>query len=286
MYFDPDWIFTEKPGKDFPNITGLMDDKPKKPRGQKRVVQPVASVADVFNRSEVPKVNRITPIQPAPIPTQPKQDWDVDFYGEPPMTIRERERQDWTTAFADKMSASRKGYLGYRTDGGRNSLGIDYNDYITLQDPKYNIRNNLKVYKHTIDEINKYADAGGLTPEQKLLLAAMANNESEFGHTRDLFGATNYGMDFPGGFNQYPDSYEAKKLQEYYVGDKYPDVINFLKRQTDNFSNMNKANPYHGKEFGESYQDRIKKHIEILMSNPEFMKALYGGQVPQLNLPF
>ena len=47
MYFDPDWIFKDKPDDRYPNITGLMDDKPKK---KKEVVN---SMADVFR---VPRV--------------------------------------------------------------------------------------------------------------------------------------------------------------------------------------------------------------------------------------
>lgn len=45
MYFDPTWIFeTKPPAKDYPNLTGLMDDKPKKPRKQKAY----SSMADIF----------------------------------------------------------------------------------------------------------------------------------------------------------------------------------------------------------------------------------------------
>lgn len=162
-------------------------------------------------------------------------------------------------------------------------------DVITLSDPKYNIRQGLKVPVEVIGELRKYAQAGGLTPEQTLLLAAISSNEDEFGTTRGMFGINNLYEDFPGGIRQLPGSYEANKLMEYYSGDPYKDVIGWLQRKTNNFSDIERMNPGFQKDRnvnprGETYTDRIMRNAEILLSNPEFIKALYGGQVPQLDL--
>ena len=50
MYFDPDWIFAEKHAKQYPNITGLMGDKPRKgdARRYKKSLALFQSMADVF----------------------------------------------------------------------------------------------------------------------------------------------------------------------------------------------------------------------------------------------
>jgi len=66
MYFDPDWIFENKPEKNqYPNITGLMvDDKPKKPKKQK--AEPLTSLADVFKRPEpfqIPQIPQVVQVQ-------------------------------------------------------------------------------------------------------------------------------------------------------------------------------------------------------------------------------
>lgn len=46
MYFDPSWIFQEKPPvKTFPNITGLMGDEPKKKPVK---VNKIQTMADIF----------------------------------------------------------------------------------------------------------------------------------------------------------------------------------------------------------------------------------------------
>ena len=69
MYFDPTWIFDEKPPKtDYPNVTGLMGEKPKV--NQPSVWAPkqgyaIDSLADVFTPpAETPK--QAAPQQPQP----------------------------------------------------------------------------------------------------------------------------------------------------------------------------------------------------------------------------
>jgi len=314
MYFDPDWIFTEKPGKDFPNITGLMGDPPKKQRKKKR--QPVDSLADVFApprksqaptvlptsgmEQRTPPVSRVTPITSTQIQTEtttPPQQMTTPYIT--PVSMDDRLRTEYEQAFNDRVGGRYERYSNERPslilnkehqdDSDRYYRTPNYNGRqpIRLIDNKYNIRNNLTVSPIAIDEIKKYARAGNLTPDQTLLLAAISSNESEFGATRDLFGINDMYQDFPGSKRQIPGSYEAKQMDERYTGDFPKDLINFVKRKTDNFQNLEEWNSNFKNDKlinprGETYTDRIRRNAEILMSNPEFMKAMFGDQLPQL----
>jgi len=294
MYFDPDWIFKQKPEDRYPNITGLMDDKPKPPKKKKAEV--VSSMADVFTRPE--PIGKMQPAQ-AQIPTVLQSAPDYMDKLESRGSTLDMQRNEFEQAFRDRIGRNEKWLLHDRPGLAANPAhqqnyygrvsNREYSDpVITISDPKYNIRNNLNVPVKVIDELKKYAQAGQLTPEQTLLLAAISSNESEFGTTRDLFGINSLYQDFPGGIRQLPGSYEANELYKRYSGDPYKDVIGWLQRKTDNFADIERMNPgFQGDKNvnprGEKYTDRIMRNAEILMSNPEFLQALFDGQVPQLN---
>ena len=277
MYFDPTWIFDEKPpAKQYPNITGLMppDGKPKKQR------KPVMnSLADVF--SPVEPVAKMQPITTTQIP---QQDTAPDRLRR--VKVEERNagniypngfRDEYRQIIGDKSNQ----YQGLVASG-------DMKNGVRLVDNKYNIRNNLWVDKSIVNEIQKVAQAGNLTPEQTLLLAAISSNEDEFGQTRNLFGINDLYNEFGDPTTLQPDSYEANQYRKNYSGNLYQDLAGYVKRKTDNFNNLEnwnsrfaidkKINPR-----GETYTDRIMRNADILMSNPEFLKALFNGQVPQFN---
>lgn len=279
MYFDPDWIFAEKPEKQYPNITGLMGDKPKKPKKQKAEV--VNSLADVFSP-------RVEPIEKIKSITNPQIPNEVDY----PDQLRRVKRSVlnagmvYPNGFRDEYRAligdKKEQYDALIAPG-------DLQNGLRLVDNKYNIRNNLWVDNSMIGEIGKVAKAGNLTPEQTLLLAAISSNEDEFGATRNLFGINDIYKEFGDPTQLQPDSYEAGQYRKAYSGDIYQDLAGYVRRKTkdftdienwnSNFSIDKKINPR-----GEKYTDRIMRNAEILLSNPEFMKALFGGQVPQLDL--
>ena len=297
MYYDPTWIFNEKPEKNqYPNITGLMDDKPKRPK--RKAVPELTSMADVFRRTPAPE--RMQTIPASPIPTQkPETEPHLDTRENPGSTL-DMQRDEFEKAFKERIGRNPNWLLHTRPGLAANpthqqnyygrKIDKPYaGDVITLSDPKYNIRQGLNVPITVIDELKKYAQAGGLTPEQTLLLAAISSNEDEFGTTRGMFGINSLYEDFPGGIRQLPGSYEAKKLYEYYSGDPYLDVINWLKRKTNNFQDIENMNPNFSKDRnvnprGETYADRINRNAEILLSNPEFMRALLGDNVPNLTI--
>ena len=149
-------------------------------------------------------------------------------------------------------------------------------------DTEFNVRNNRRVNPQAIEEFNKVAAAGNLTPEQKLTLAGIVNNESEWGATRDLFGINDYGKDFssePG--KVVPGSYEDKKYREYYTGDPYKDVAEFMKRKTANFTKVDRWNSGYENDKqlnpkGEKYSERIETYKKITMNNPWMMESLFG----------
>lgn len=306
MYFDPTWIFENKPDKhQYPNITGLMDDKPKPPKKQKKP-EVIESLADVFRPAELPFPKKIESIQPPAVNTIKSIPEDQTggrvAYGQYIDEVKKTDPfrvpfQERTKPALEQIRKMRYGYdlnpeliKNHNIDTRSGSSDLRYFDYtgsekpVKLIDNKYNIRNNVTIDPRAISELRNYIAENKLTPEQALLVAAISSNESEFGVTRDLFGANDLYKDFPKGAMYEPNSYEAKKLNEWYNGNAYHDLWNFLQRKTDNLTNLNKYNPYHDKEFGESYNDRIMKHVDILLSNPEFLKALFGGQVPQLDL--
>lgn len=279
MYFDPDWIFAERPEKQYPNITGLMGDKPKKPKKQKAEV--INSLADVFSP-------RVEPIEKIKAITNPQIQNEVDY----PDQLRRVKRSVpnagmvYPNGFRDEYRAligdKKEQYNALIAPG-------DLQNGLRLVDNKYNIRNNLWVDNSIIGEIGKVAKAGNLTPEQTLLLAAISSNEDEFGATRNLFGINDIYKEFGDPTQLQPDSYEAGQYRKAYSGDMYQDLAGYVKRKTkdftdienwnSNFSIDKKINPR-----GEKYTDRVMRNAEILLSNPEFMKALFGGQVPQLDL--
>lgn len=278
MYFDPDWIFENKPDKhQYPNITGLMDDKPKPPKKKKPEV--IESLADVFRPEPIPQMQSVKNAQ---IPV------DENY----PDRLRRHKvgvsnagnvypggfQQEYAQMIGDKKSQ----YDNLVAPGNRQNG-------LRLLDPKYNIRNNLWVDQSIVDEIKKVAKAGNLTPEQTLLLSAISSNEDEFGQTRNLFGINDLYMDYGSPQNMQPDSYEANQYRKYYSGDLYSDLAGYINRKTNNFQNIENWNSRFAQDQkinprGETYTDRIMRNADILLSNPEFLKALFGGQVPQLDL--
>lgn len=139
-----------------------------------------------------------------------------------------------------------------------------------------------------LNEIQRVAQAGKLSPEQTLLIAALSSNEDEFGQTRNLFGINDLYMDYGDPSNLKPDSYEANQYRKFYSGDLYSDLAGYIKRKTNNFQNIEGWNSRFAQDKkinprGETYTDRIMRHVDILLNNPELLKALFNGNVPQFN---
>ena len=323
MYFDPTWIFEEKPPvHDYPNMTGLLgDDPPKRRRRKEPTQQPIESMSDVFNaipytkRSKAPQVfpttgmegrdaqiSQITPIKP---PQQPINSFTeiIEREYDPIPSLQEREIQRFKGPIESIFKMNERNLRTKRYGVNENPAikaryyGKDIQPgalntptpegFIRLKDDKYNIRNNLAVSTEAINEIKKYAQAGGLTPEQTIILAAISANEGDFGSTNSLFGINDLYQDFPNGLNYMPDSYEAKQINSRYSGDIYHDVIGWINRKTDNFNNIENYNRNFSKDRnvnprGESYSDRINRNKEILLNNPQFMEALLGENWQEL----
>ena len=278
MYFDPDWIFSKKPDKhDYPNITGLMDDKPKPPKKQKAEV--ISSMADVFARPEP-----IPAIKPLPAQQIPVEDNTPDRLRRIPRSVQNAGNvypNGWMDEYR-QLTAEKSGKYNALMSPG------DLQNSIRITDNKYNIRNNLMVDRAMLNEIQRVAQAGKLSPEQTLLIAALSSNEDEFGQTRNLFGINDLYMDYGDPSNLKPDSYEANQYRKFYSGDLYSDLAGYIKRKTNNFQNIEGWNSRFAQDKkinprGETYTDRIMRHVDILLNNPEFLKALFNGQVPQFN---
>ena len=148
MYFDPTWIFDEKPPKtDYPNVTGLMGNMPKKQKTQQAPV--INSLADVFSPDvirpplapqntyqDVAGHNLVSNITPTPPqykkdPTKP----NIHVLAESPKRLW-HQQSDFQHTFTDYRDYLAKKKFGKSFDDLIRSPELSFNDlYGTSDDP-------------------------------------------------------------------------------------------------------------------------------------------------------